>query len=477
LRDEGVVIASIAIDQGTTSTKAFGRDPHGRMVELGRHEHAQFHPRPGWVEHDPLELLDAVRRFAALAEKETTVGLANQGETVVAWDARTKQPLHRAIVWQDKRTLTAVEALRAEGVEALTLSRAGLPLDPYFSASKLRWLLDNAEGAHALAAAGHLRLGTSDAFFLDSLTGVFATDVATASRTSLLNLRTLGWDADLCAAFGVPIECLPVIRSTVDDFGAVASSGARVMVGIVDQQAALFGHGCRRPGDIKITFGTGAFALGLTGAAPRMSVDDGLVPTCGWRLGTGEAAYALDGGLLTAGAAVDWLRATLGGSLADETPGVDRRVAPGGLMFVPAQAGLGSPHWDASARGLWIGLDLATSRADLCRAVYEGIALRAAEVITAMRRAGGVERISIDGGLSRSAYFQQLLADAIGTTIHVSSVADMTAKGVLDLCDHAAGRGEAEPVAWRVVQPASPFTAEVHARFADAVQRARSWAA
>lgn len=470
----------IAIDQGTTSTKAFRRAPDGGMIELGRHAHRQFHPHPGWVEHDPLELLGAVRRFCAFADAGTTVGIANQGETVVAWDARTKEPLHRAIVWQDNRTRDAVERLRAQGVEGLVLARAGLPLDPYFSATKLRWLLDNVEGARALAAAGHLRLGTSDAFFLDNLTGVCATDVSTASRTSLMDLRTLTWDADLCAAFGVPMDCLPEIRSTVDDFGTLASTGAAVRVGIVDQQAALFGHACRRPGDIKITFGTGAFALGLTGPAPLMGGTGGLLPTCAWRLGRDDAVYALDGGVLTAGAAVDWLRATGLSDGDDETAFGDARVAPNGLMFVPAQAGLGCPIWDASARALWIGIDLATSRADLCRAVYEGLALRAAQVVGVMRSTSGVERISIDGGLSRNGYFQRLLADAVGQTIHVSPIADMTAKGVADLCDLAIWPDRDETDAapgWRAIEPASPFTDEIHARFAGAVERARGWIA
>jgi len=469
--------ARLAIDQGTTGTKAFVVAPGGRIHEVGRHRHRQFYPHPGWVEHDAMELLGAVSRFCELAHAETTIGIANQGETVVAWDARTKQPLYNAIVWQDRRTREAVEKLRADGIEHLTRERAGLPLDPYFSAAKLRWLLDNVTGVREAAALGRLRLGTSDAFFLDSLTGSFATDVSTASRTSLMNLRTLSWDPDLCAAFGVPIECLPEIRSTVDDFGRVSSSNARIGVNIVDQQAALFGHGCRRPGDIKITFGTGAFALGLSDdVSSAMDAQRlGLIPTCAWRIRGESVQYALDGGLLSAASAVDWLERV---GLADDiaTSADDQRAALRGLMFVPAQAGLGCPFWDPSARAMWIGIELATSRGDLCRAVYEGIALRTAQIVRTFERVSGVSQISVDGGLSRSAYFRQLLADATGRSLLISGIADMTAKGTLDLCSLARpdGDGEAQ-VEWQRIAPLSPIPESVHSRFADAVDRARDW--
>ena len=468
--------ARLAIDQGTTSTKAFVADAKGLVREVGRHKHRQFYPRPGWVEHDARELLDAVSRFCGLADAQTVIGIANQGETVVAWDARTKRPLYNAIVWQDNRTHNTIERLRSDGVENLTRERAGLPLDPYFSAAKLRWLIDNVECAKELAAAGRLRLGTSDAFFLDHLTGAFATDVSTASRTSLMNLRTLAWDPDLCAAFGVPIECLPEIRSTVDDFGSLAC-GAQLRVSIVDQQAALYGHGCRRPGDIKITFGTGAFALGLTEGISSTVDATGLVPTCAWRIGNAAARYALDGGLLTAASAIDWLGSVgLTDSVSDFVPEDEEPIAQRGLMFVPAQAGLGCPSWDSSARALWIGIELATSRTDLCRAVYEGVALRAAQVVRAFQKASGVARISVDGGLTRNLYFQRLLADVTGRTIFVSEIADMTAKGVLDLCDTTEPLDNEAQAKWRAVEPRSPFPEEVHAKFAMAVDRARGWA-
>lgn len=470
--------ARLAIDQGTTATKAFIADPGGGMRELGRHKHRQFYPHPGWVEHDAMELLQAVERFCRLADADAVIGIANQGETVVAWDARTKRPFYNAIIWQDQRTRDTIERLRAEGLEQLTRERAGLPLDPYFSAAKLRWLLDNVAGVRQAAAAGYLRLGTSDSFFLDNLTGCFATDVSTASRTSLMNLRTLSWDPDLCEAFGVPIECLPDIRSTVDDFGCVSSGDARICVNIVDQQAALFGHGCRKPGDIKITFGTGAFALGLSeGVSSAMDAERlGLAPTCAWRIRDEKAQYAVDGGLLSAASAIDWLE-RIGLADAVDAAENDPPVALRGLMFVPAQAGLGCPFWDSSARALWIGMELATSRRDLCRAVHEGIALRTAQIVRTFERLAGVSRISVDGGVSKSTYFRQLLADATGRSLLISDIADMTAKGVLDLCGLARPDGDgAGEIEWQRIEPRAPMPETVHARFADAVDRARDWA-
>ncbi len=468
--------AVLAIDQGTTATKAYRGDDDGGFIFVGQRTHRQLRPRAGWVEHDPAELLRHLRELIAAGGACEAIALANQGETVLAWDAVTKRPLYNAIVWQDERTGDAIARLRASGVEALTLERAGLPLDPYFSAPKLRWLLDHAEGAREAARSGRLRLGTSDAFFLDALAGSFATDVSTASRTSLLDLRTLRWDAELCRAFGVPPECLPEIRPTTGDFGAIG--GVRVVASAVDQQAALFGHGGREPGDIKITFGTGAFALGLTGAAPRLPASAGLLPTCAWRIGAAPAQYALDGGVLTAGAAVEWLRGVgLLGDFAELDGFAGPSAAERGVMFVPALAGLGAPFWDRSARGLWLGLDLATSRADLCRAVLEGVALRAAQLVRAMAGAiGATRRISVDGGMSRSAYFTQFLADALGGPIEVARSADMTAFGLVQFCRAAAGEAGTQAPGWRRVEPRAALPAALHARFADAVQRSRNLA-
>lgn len=466
----------LAIDQGTTSTKAYVSIDGGAPTFVGSRTHRQIRPYAGWVEHDPIEISNHVLELATFAGSSDAIGLANQGETVVAWDAETKRPLYNAIVWQDERTREDVERLRSAGLEALTLERAGLPLDPYFSASKLRWLLDNAEDARSLARTGRLRIGTSDAFLLDRICGAFCTDVSTASRTSLVNLSTLQWDQDLCEAFGVPIELLPAILPTTGAFGEIGGGGA-ISASAVDQQAALFGHDCRRPGEVKITFGTGAFALGLTGETPEFGARSGLIPTCAWRLGQAAPAYALDGGVLTAGAAVEWLR---GLGLLDTFEELDAfeglSAASRGVMFVPAQSGLGCPHWDRSARGLWIGMNLATSRADLCRAVVEGIAFRTAELIDAFNAVTPCTRIAVDGGLTRSRYFCGFLAEAIGGEVLVANTSDVTAVGLLQLASLGASvAAPAIEIEYRRVAPTGALEDIDRHRFADALRRASRW--
>ena len=468
--------AILAIDQGTTGTKAIAWHD-GALREVGRRVHRQIRPRQGHVEHDPMELLGHLRELLAQAGPVDLVGIANQGETVVAWDEATGRPLHNALVWQDERTADEVARLRAAGVEALALARAGLPLDPYFSATKLRWLLDNAEGARELLRLGRLRLGTSDAFFLRNLAGAGATDPSTASRTSLMDIRSLRWDEELCAAFGVPLECLPEIRPTTGPFG-IAPGGARIVASVVDQQAALFGHGCEAPGDIKITFGTGAFALALSPGVPEAGGADGLLPTCAWKLGDAPPRHALDGGILAAGAALEWLGEV--GLVASHAQ-LDGFEGPSslerGIAFVPALAGLGCPHWDRAARGCWLGLDLATGAGDLRRAVLEGIAMRASELVGAMRaRLGSVSRVAVDGGLVRSAFFRGFLADALGQAVEVAATPDMTALGTLHLCLAAAGRAERPGAGERLrVEPRAPLPPLLHARYARAVELSRAW--
>lgn len=465
----------LGIDQGTTSTKAYRAGADGVPHVVGRHVHRQIHPRPGWVEHDPTELLEAIEGLIEQAGPCDLAGLANQGETVVAWDAVTKRPLHNAIVWQDDRTRPAIERLRATGVEALTLARAGLPLDAYFSASKLRWLLDHAEGAASLHRAGRLRLGTSDAFFIDCLTGCFVTDVTTASRTSLANLATLQWDPDLCAAFGVPAECLPVIVSSAGSFGELRHRpGTHLMASIVDQQAALYGHGCDQPGDVKITFGTGAFALRLAGTAPPAAAP-GLIATCAWGIGTEPPCYATEASLFTAGGALEWLdRIGMRDGLDGLQPGPGSGASEQGVMFVPAQAGLGCPYWDRSARALWIGMDLTTTREQLAMAVLEGVALRAAQMIAALG-ANRDGQVRVDGGVTHNAYFVDFLAAALGRDIAVAESTDMTAWGLIRLCRVAAGLSGEPTSRHRRIVPRRVLPTEIVQRFADATERARSW--
>ena len=463
-----------ALDQGTTSTRLLllGEDGGIRMVPGGRHR--QFHPRPGWVEHDPLELLAALRACLDQADGAPRIGIANQGESCLAWDAVSGEPLSPVIVWQDNRTVADIEALRATGAEAEILARAGLPLDPYFSASKLAWLLRNADAVRDARRAGRLRLGTTDAFFLDRLAGTFATDVTTASRTSLMNLERGTWDPVLCELFGVPADCLPEIRDTAGDFGGIGR--ARVTASVVDQQAALFGHGCREPGSAKITFGTGAFALAVTGSEIVRAPDKGMLPTVAWRRG-GQTTYAVDGGVYDAGAAVDWahglgLFETVAELNAfDQEPAIARDLA-----FVPALSGLACPHWDRSAAGTWIGMGTGTTRRDLCQSVLEGIALRTAEVVDAIgSRVTVQEPISIDGGVAQSDYFAAFLADALGRTVVRPAFHELTALG----CAMLACGDAAVPVldAGRpaVFRGDGGRGAQWRERFAGAVQRSRGW--
>jgi glycerol kinase len=288
-------------------------------------------------------------------------------------------------------------------------------------------------------------------------------------------LRSLQWDAGLCALFGVPLECLPEIRPTAGDFGTLPG-GARLVASAVDQQAALYGHGCQGAGDIKITFGTGAFALGLTGTAPVMVPASGLLPTVAWQIGAAPAQYALDGGILTAGSALEWLRkiGLIEDFAAIDAPGYPSAAAAG-LFFVPAQAGLGCPYWDRTARGAWLGLGLETPRTALVSAVFEGIALRAAQLVAAFAGQFPLGRVSVDGGLSQGKYFTQFLANALGRELHIAQQADLTVTGVLQLCAAGLDAPVALDQTWRLATPDGQDLAAVKRRFADAVERTRGW--
>lgn len=470
----------IAIDQGTTATKIHRLDEDGGFTTIESIAHRQIYPQPGWVEHDPRELLESVRRGFAHARSAAAVGIDNQGETVVAWDAQTGEALCNAIVWQDSRTQTMVDELRRRGAESTTLAIAGLALDPYFSASKLRWILDNIDSARPLLDAGRLRLGTTDSYFLDRFCGRFVTDVTTASRTSLMNLRTGRWDPTLCELFGVPMAVLPEIVATTGDIGVARIDAATVPVraSVVDQQAALYGHGCRGPGDIKITFGTGAFVLCVAGAALPPAAGD-VSPTVAWQRHGELPIYAFEGGVYNAASAVDWIR-KLG--LFTDYAAIDAFDGPAaiarGLVFVPALSGLACPHWDRTAAGMWLGMGLDTTAADLARAVLEGIALRAAQVVRAMQRHVSVaERISIDGGLSRNRYFCAFLSAATGCAIRVAHHVETTGLGVARLAADAAGFDGLPPasVAEDRVHRSAALPEALLQRFDDAVERCRRW--
>jgi glycerol kinase len=467
----------VAIDQGTTGTKAFTLDEAGRFAKVAGFEHAQHYPQAGWVEHDAEELLAHVTACIEAAGPVDAIGIDNQGETLVAWDGKTGKPICNAIVWQDDRTKHVTAHLKAQGGETITQAKAGLPLDPYFSASKMRWIIDHVADAKPLLKQGRLRIATSDAFFLDRLAGVYATDVTTASRTSLMSLDSLAWDDDLLKLFGVPREVLPEIRSTTGPFGRFR--GTPITAGLVDQQAALFGHGCAEPGDAKITFGTGAFALAISGDARPPQNDSGLAATIAWMQGAAAPCFALDGGVYNAASAVNWAK---GLGLFESYDEINTFSAPTalsrGIVFVPALSGLACPHWDRSASGLWIGLGLDTTRHDMMQALLEGIALRAAEVMRAMASQVALRNaVSIDGGLANNPYFGQFLANALNRDVTVASSTELTALGTARMALLGAGAKVLPPIPEpaRRYTPQQPFADADLKCFSDAVSRARNW--
>jgi glycerol kinase len=429
----------LAIDQGTTGTTCLVVDDNLRPRGRGYREVPQYFPRPGWVEHDPDELWDSVLGAAAdalaaagiQATDLSAVGLTNQRETTVVWDRRSGRPVHRAIVWQDRRTAERCRELPRD----LIRDRTGLVPDPYFSATKLEWILSERD------AAG-LAFGTVDAWLLWKLTGgeIHATDVSNASRTLLFNLETLDWDRELLELFGVPESVLPRVVSSSGIVGEADLLGARIPIaGIAgDQQAALFGQACFRPGQAKATYGTGSFVL-VNAGTESAAAPEGLVRTVAWRLGDAPAVYALEGSVFVTGAALQWLRDGLGilGSPA-ESEALARSVESNdGIYFVPALTGLGSPHWEPEARGLIAGLSRGTSRAHIVRAALEAIAYQTRDVLDAM--AFELDVLRADGGGAQNAFLMQFQADIARLPVEVPSERETTALGAAALAGLATG--------------------------------------
>jgi glycerol kinase len=446
----------LALDQGTSGSTALVIDADGAVRARGYAELPQHYPRPGWVEHDPVEIWASVGEAAsrALAEAGVTggeiaaVGITNQRETAVVWDRTTGAPIHPAIVWQCRRTAAACDELRARGVEPLVRERTGLVLDAYFSGTKIGWLLDHVPGARRRAERGELAFGTVDAWLVWRLTAgrVHATDATNASRTLLLDLRSVDWDAEMLALLGVPRELLPDV---VDSSGVCAESSdvgwlpAGVPIaGIAgDQQAALFGQGCYAPGDAKNTYGTGCFALLNTGADPVAS-GHGLLTTVAWRR-DGRTTYALEGSVFIAGAAVQWLRDGLGlVARAAETQALAESVDDtGGVYFVPAFVGLGAPYWDAYARGTIVGLTRGTTRAHLVRATLESIAYQSRDVLEAMAGDAKVvlRALKVDGGAVANDFLCQFQADVLAAAVVRPRVIETTAMGAAFLAGLGSG--------------------------------------
>jgi glycerol kinase len=436
-----------SIDQGTTSSRFIVFDRKGDIVALDQKEHAQIYPKPGWVEHDAAEIwrntqaviAGALQKAGLTKSDLVSVGITNQRETSVLWDRRTGVPVHNALVWMDTRTDALVAAFEREGGKDRLRAKTGLPLATYFSGLKLRWLLDHVEGAREKAARGDLLFGNMDAWLAWNLTGgadggLHITDVTNASRTQLMNLATLDWDADILALFDIPRACLPTIRSSSEVYGACkgALDGAPLAGILGDQQAALFGQACLAPGQAKNTYGTGCFMLMNTGEKPFPSTC-GLLTTLGYKLGPAPAVYALEGSIAIAGALVQWLRDNLGiVRSAPEIEALARGVDDNGdVYFVPAFSGLYAPHWKESARGIIAGLTRYANKGHIARAALEATAYQTREVLDAMVADSGVaiRELRVDGGMVVNELLMQFQADMLAAPVVRPKVIETTALG------------------------------------------------
>ncbi len=487
-----------AIDQGTTSTRFIVFDEGGRIVATAQKEHVQHTPQPGWLEHDPAEIVRNVRETAAealiranlRASDLAGVGITNQRETTLLWDRRTGQPLHRAIVWQDTRVQDAAAALGRAGHGPAIRARTGLPLASYFSALKLAWLLDHVPGARAQAEAGDALFGTMDSWLAWNLTGgLHITDVTNASRTQLLDLHTLDWSPELLSLFGIPPACLPRVVSSSAILGEIGLELAGVpLAGMLgDQQAALMGQACFGPGQSKNTYGTGNFMLLNTGAVPQISAS-GLITTVAYRLGNAPAVYALEGSIAVTGALIQWLRDGLG--IIATAAEADRLALSvpdnGGVYIVPAFAGLYAPYWRADARGIIAGLTRYANRAHICRAALEAAAYQTYDVARVMEAESGIALTSlrVDGGMVVSEPLMQFQADLLGIEVVRPVVTETTALGAAYAAGLATGVWSgtdalqahwAVDCAWQPRMGAEKRDAQL-ACWASAVERSLGWA-
>jgi glycerol kinase len=445
----------MAIDQGTTGTTVLVLDKRLALRARVNQEFRQIFPKPGWVEHDlediwgsTVSTVQRALREAGLSGRDiAAIGITNQRETTAVWERRSGKAIHPAIVWQDRRTTDACAALKAAGHEPRVREKTGLVIDPYFSATKLRWLLDNVRGARAKADAGALAFGTIDSFLVWRLTGAaHVTDVSNASRTLLMDLRSRTWDRELLELFAIPANVLPEIRASSEVYGTTKNVKALPdgipVAGIAgDQQAALFGQACFEPGEAKCTYGTGAFLLQNTGAEPIFS-SRGLLTTVAWEV-NGEVAYALEGSSFVAGAAVQWLRDGLGlfKKAADVEVLAKTVKSSEGVSFVPALAGLGAPHWRPEARGVLRGIDRGTTAGHVARATLEGIALLIYDLAEAMRAEAGkpFPSFKVDGGASQNDLLMQFQADILGVPVERPRMIETTALGAAFLAGLATG--------------------------------------
>ena len=491
----------LALDQGTSSSRALVFDSDGGIVATAQQPFEQVFPRPGWVEHDPRQIWETqlVTAREALAQAGldasdiAAIGIANQRETVVIWDRQTGEPIHNAIVWQDRRTADVIERLKSSGHEAQVREKTGLLLDPYFSAAKIGWLLDHVPEARPRAERGQLAVGTIDSWLLHRLTGGAAhmTDVTNASRTQLMNLQTGRWDDTLLELFGIPRSLLAEIRpssAVLAETDSACFGRSIPLAGVAgDQQAALFGQMCTKPGMAKNTYGTGCFLLMHTGHQPVSSAC-GLLTTTACQVGAEPEQYALEGSIFTTGAAIQWLRDGLGIiATAPEVNELASSVADnGGVCVVPAFAGLGAPHWDPAARGAILGLTGGASAAHIARATLEGIACQVVDVLEAMEKDAGqpMKELRVDGGAAASDLLMQLQADLLGTPVLRPTVTETTAAGAAYLAGLAVSVWQdVEEISgqWQVERRFEPAMSpqqrsDLLGQWRRALERSRGWA-
>lgn len=488
----------LALDQGTTSSRTILFDHAGEIKSLAQKEFTQIFPQPGWVEHDPKEIWSSLA--ATIAEAITAVGvngldiaaigITNQRETTIVWDAETGEPVYNAIVWQDGRTAEYCNGLIAEGLTDKFREKTGLILNPYFSGTKVRWILENVPGARAKAEAGKLRFGTVDSWLVWNLTqgDVHVTDVSNASRTLLFNIHTLEWDQELLDIFDIPASMLPEVKSCSEVYGHTSTKIFAHEVPIAgiagDQHAALFGQMCTEPGTLKNTYGTGCFLLMNTGKEAILSKNN-LLTTIAWKLGD-EVTYALEGSIFVGGSCVQWLRDGLKMiQNSSEVEGLATSVEDNaGVYFVPALTGLGAPYWDPLAKGIITGITRGTTTAHIARAALEGIAFQTMDIVNAMQKDAGIPlgSLKVDGGASRNNYMMQFQADILGTNVVRPTCVETTAKGAAYLAGLAVGFWsslEEIKEQWGIDRTFTPVALaskvkELKAGWADAVGRALS---
>ena len=483
----------LALDQGTSSSRALVFDHEGNVCSVAQMEFTQHFPQPGWVEHDPMEIwsseaaviAEAISKIGINGKDIAGIGITNQRETTIVWDAETGKPIYNAIVWQDRRTASFCDALKAQGLTDKIREKTGLIIDAYFSGTKIKWILDNVPGARVRAEAGKLRFGTVDSWLVWQLTKgeVHITDVTNASRTMLFNINTLKWDEEMLSLLGIPVSMLPEVKSSSEIYGHTKTTIFAHEVPIAgiagDQQAALFGQMCTAPGSVKNTYGTGCFLLMNTGTKPILSKNK-VLTTIAWKIG-GTVNYALEGSIFVGGSVVQWLRDGLG--IIRSSSEIEALAASvpdnGGVYFVPALTGMGAPYWDQDARGTICGLTRGATAAHIARAALEGIAFQTMDIAAAMEKDAGVRlaELKVDGGASRNNLLMQFQADVLGASVVRPKVTETTGMGAAYLAGLAVGFWSSTDEIrsqWQVDKAFAPSGEDVtglKAGWADAISR------